>query len=210
MNCLNINSHSVQKKRSHKIEKFKTSTLSNILVTTDVMARGIDFLVNYVVQVGVPINGDTYVHRAGRTARADKSGEAFILVDKKEVNRWTDISDNIAQASPLRKVLKFVPTNKLIEEMQPKMENLEWIRRNTETKTSLKQEKIDEEDANNLGVDIEDTATRKKYDLDHEEKELVRHEVKQRVASLKAENHYKTPDRNESLKWRKNKLVMTP
>jgi ATP-dependent RNA helicase MSS116 len=48
-----------------------------------VAARGLDFKITHVVQVGVPINGDTYVHRAGRTARATLEGESLILVDKK-------------------------------------------------------------------------------------------------------------------------------
>lgn len=51
-------------------------------------ARGLDFTISHVIQVGVPVNGDTYVHRAGRTARANRKGEALILVDKKEANRW--------------------------------------------------------------------------------------------------------------------------
>ena len=41
-----------------------------------------------MVQVGVPVNGDTYVHRAGRTARANRSGEALVIVDRKEASRW--------------------------------------------------------------------------------------------------------------------------
>lgn len=43
-------------------------------MATDVAARGLDFNINYVIQVGVPVNGDTYVHRAGRTARANREG----------------------------------------------------------------------------------------------------------------------------------------
>ncbi len=54
----------------------------NILISTDVSARGLDFTVNNVIQYGVPLNGDTYVHRAGRTARANRKGEALIIVDR--------------------------------------------------------------------------------------------------------------------------------
>lgn len=64
-------------------------------MATDVAARGLDFNISYVIQAGVPVNGDTYVHRAGRTARANREGEAFILVDKKEANRWGEINDII-------------------------------------------------------------------------------------------------------------------
>jgi len=86
-----------------------------------VAARGLDFQITHVIQVGVPVNGDTYVHRAGRTARASREGEAFIIIDKKEVNRWTEISDNIAEASPDRKVQKYLPTSQMMEEVQAKV-----------------------------------------------------------------------------------------
>lgn len=58
------------------------------MISTDVAARGLDFFVTNVVQYGVPLNGDTYVHRAGRTARATRSGEALIIVDRAEGNKW--------------------------------------------------------------------------------------------------------------------------
>ena len=51
-------------------------------------ARGLDFYATNVIQYGVPLNGDTYVHRAGRTARANRTGEAFIIVDSSEGGRW--------------------------------------------------------------------------------------------------------------------------
>ncbi len=53
------------------------------MIATDVAARGLDFQITHVIQYGVPINGDTYVHRAGRTARANRDGESLILIDKK-------------------------------------------------------------------------------------------------------------------------------
>jgi ATP-dependent RNA helicase DDX10/DBP4 len=72
MKTVNLHSHMQQKQRIQKLEKFKRSTLFNILIATDVAARGLDFQISHVVQVGVPVNGDTYVHRAGRTARANR------------------------------------------------------------------------------------------------------------------------------------------
>ncbi len=63
-----------QKQRLQKLDKFKKSNDFNILIATDVAARGLDFDITHVVQYGVPINGDTYVHRAGRTARANREG----------------------------------------------------------------------------------------------------------------------------------------
>lgn len=104
-----------QKQRLKRLEKFKKSTLCNILIATDVAARGLDFNISHVIQVGVPVNGDTYVHRAGRTARANREGEAFIIIDKKEINRWTKINDIIAETTPNRKVQKFTPSEMLVD-----------------------------------------------------------------------------------------------
>jgi superfamily II DNA/RNA helicase len=84
----NLHSHMEQKMRMNKLERFKKSTTVNILISTDVAARGLDFFVSHVIQFGVPLNGDTYVHRSGRTARANRTGEALIIIDKKEVNKW--------------------------------------------------------------------------------------------------------------------------
>ena len=44
------------------------------MIATDVAARGLDFFISNVIQYNIPINGDTYVHRIGRTARANRSG----------------------------------------------------------------------------------------------------------------------------------------
>lgn len=112
---VNLHSHMQQKQRLKRLEKFKKSTLCNILIATDVAARGLDFNISHVIQVGVPVNGDTYVHRAGRTARANREGEAFIIIDKKEINRWTEINDIIAETTPNRKVQKFTPSEMLVD-----------------------------------------------------------------------------------------------
>lgn len=96
-----------------------------------------------------------------------------------------DISDNIAEASPNRKLEKYQPPELVVEETTAKIEKLEWIRRNTEVEDSKKKKQMDIEDANNLGVEIEDEGQRKKFDLDHEEKEQVRQELKKRIANIK-------------------------
>lgn len=58
---------------------------SAILFSSDVTARGMDFPdVTHVIQVGMPGNRETYVHRLGRTARANKSGEGWILIHEEE------------------------------------------------------------------------------------------------------------------------------
>jgi ATP-dependent RNA helicase MSS116 len=54
---------------------------SAILFSSDVTARGMDFPdVTHIIQVGVPRDTETYIHRLGRTARANKTGEGWMLL----------------------------------------------------------------------------------------------------------------------------------
>lgn len=64
----------------------------NILVATDVAARGIDIpSVDIVLNYDVPENSKTYIHRVGRTARAGKSGHAITLTTQYDVEIWLRI-----------------------------------------------------------------------------------------------------------------------
>jgi ATP-dependent RNA helicase DDX24/MAK5 len=122
--ALNLHSHMQQKQRLKKLDKFKKSKDCNVLIATDVAARGLDFNISHVVQIGVPLNGDTYVHRAGRTARANREGEAFIIVDKKESKRWQEINDIINETSPSRRVERFNTSTSTFEETKQQVEKL--------------------------------------------------------------------------------------
>jgi ATP-dependent RNA helicase MSS116, mitochondrial len=73
-----------QPQRTRTTEDFKKAA-SGIMFATDVIGRGMDFPdVTCVVQVGLPMNGEQYVHRVGRTARAEKDGRAVILLTQAE------------------------------------------------------------------------------------------------------------------------------
>lgn len=76
-----------QKARLRSIERFSAPSASNtILVATDVAARGLDIpLVDLVLHYHVPHAADMYVHRSGRTARAERSGESILLCSPEEV-----------------------------------------------------------------------------------------------------------------------------
>lgn len=68
------------RERIRILESFKTNTLS-ILIATDVAARGLDIPdVSHVINYDVPQTYDTYVHRIGRTGRANKKGKAITFV----------------------------------------------------------------------------------------------------------------------------------
>ncbi|KAJ6443783.1 ATP-dependent RNA helicase [Purpureocillium lavendulum] len=86
-----LHSRISQNKRT-KITNDYRDAKSAILVATDVVARGMDFPgVTTVFQVGIPSDKQSYVHRLGRTARADADGRGFFIVCEQEAwfPRWT-------------------------------------------------------------------------------------------------------------------------
>jgi ATP-dependent RNA helicase RhlE len=63
-----------------------------ILVATDILSRGIDIdTIDLVINYDVPHDGEDYVHRIGRTARAEADGMAFTFIGEKEQNRFAAI-----------------------------------------------------------------------------------------------------------------------
>lgn len=79
-----IHSRLSQGARTKTTAQFKEAT-AGVLFASDVIGRGMDFPnVDLVVQVGLPSNGEQYVHRVGRTARAGNDGRAIILLTQAE------------------------------------------------------------------------------------------------------------------------------
>jgi Superfamily II DNA and RNA helicases len=69
-----------------------TSRRIPILIATDILSRGIDIdTIDLVINYDVPHDGEDYVHRIGRTARAEADGMAFTFVSPKEQNRFAAI-----------------------------------------------------------------------------------------------------------------------
>ncbi|KAJ4305434.1 ribosomal RNA processing protein [Kalmusia sp. IMI 367209] len=77
-----------QSSRLGALQKFKSRS-RDILVATDVAARGLDIpSVDLVINLDLPPDSKTYVHRVGRTARAGKSGKAISFVTQYDVEIW--------------------------------------------------------------------------------------------------------------------------
>lgn len=67
-----------------------------ILVATDILSRGIHINnIELIINYDVPHDGEDYVHRIGRTARAETTGKAFTLVNEKEQRRFSAIENLI-------------------------------------------------------------------------------------------------------------------
>jgi ATP-dependent RNA helicase RhlE len=74
-----------QAQRTHAVEGFRSGRY-HVLVATDVAARGLDIDgITHVVNYEVPSNRETYVHRVGRTGRAEMTGTALTLVAPEEL-----------------------------------------------------------------------------------------------------------------------------
>jgi ATP-dependent RNA helicase DeaD len=73
-----------QRQRERTIQRLKSRKL-NIIVATDVAARGLDVdRISHVINYDIPHDTESYVHRIGRTGRAGRSGEAILFVSPRE------------------------------------------------------------------------------------------------------------------------------
>lgn len=92
--AMGISSLMSQAQRTQVITKFKETNNQNVLVATDVAARGLDISdVDLVVNYELPQDCESYVHRIGRTGRAGKEGKAFSLVSDRDVESLSRIEE---------------------------------------------------------------------------------------------------------------------
>jgi len=95
-----IHGNRSQAQRTEALAGFKSGKY-RVLVATDIAARGIDVtLLGHVVNFDVPAAPDDYIHRVGRTARADATGAAFTLVSPDEEASLRDIERALSQRLP--------------------------------------------------------------------------------------------------------------
>ena len=86
-----ISSDLVQKEREEMLLRFK-SRRTRVLVATDVLSRGIDIKdINLVINFDAPGDAEDYVHRVGRTARAETTGVAITLVNRMDIPKMQRI-----------------------------------------------------------------------------------------------------------------------
>jgi superfamily II DNA/RNA helicase len=89
-----------QDARERSMAAFKAGK-KDILIATDVAARGIDVNdVTHVINHTVPDDADTYLHRAGRTGRAGKTGIAVTFVDWDDMHKWRLIDRGLDMGIP--------------------------------------------------------------------------------------------------------------
>ena len=90
-NTQGVSSNLEQEAREEVLRGFR-SKRTRILVATDVMSRGIDIKeINMVINYDAPRDAEDYVHRIGRTARANTKGEAYTLINPKDMPKLARI-----------------------------------------------------------------------------------------------------------------------
>ena len=95
-----LHSDRKQSERTAALAGFKSGKYE-VLVATDIAARGLDIAgVTHVMNYDIPLHPEDYVHRIGRTGRAEQAGDAFTLVTAEELKAMTDIEKFINQKVP--------------------------------------------------------------------------------------------------------------
>lgn len=104
MSTKDIHSDLDQNEREKVLRDFKNKDL-NILVATDILSRGIDVEdIDLVINYDVPNDGEDYIHRIGRTARAAAKGVAFTFVNEKEQGTFQQIEQLLGAPVPKAKI----------------------------------------------------------------------------------------------------------
>ena len=117
-----IHSNKTQNYRLRSIEQFRKGE-NRILVATDVMARGLDIdNVSHVINFDTPDFPENYMHRIGRTGRAEREGEALVFSTKKEQESIENIELLMKMKIPVLEIPETVTiSTDLIEEERPQI-----------------------------------------------------------------------------------------
>ncbi|MBX7108304.1 MAG: DEAD/DEAH box helicase [Chitinophagales bacterium] len=93
-----------QAQRDKVMRAFKSRTVQ-LLVATDVAARGIDVNdVSHIINLHLPDDMDSYTHRSGRTARAGKTGISMVLIDDRDISKIRQLEKKIQSKFERKKV----------------------------------------------------------------------------------------------------------
>jgi ATP-dependent RNA helicase DDX24/MAK5 len=162
--ALPLHSNMPQKARLRSIERFKERP-GSILVATDVAARGLDIpRVELVIHYHLPRAADTYVHRSGRTARADASGASILICAPEEVagvrRLVAKVHARASDAPKSKKTAFFIRTLDIDRRIVSRLKPRATISKQLADTVIAKEKKHSEDDvlrraAEDLGVDYD-------------------------------------------------------
>ena len=102
-----LHSNRTQKEREQALQGFRSGRFE-VLVATDIAARGLDIAdVSHVINYDVPQHPEDYIHRIGRTGRAEHSGDAFTIMTAEDSSHVFAIERFISQKIPRVKLENF-------------------------------------------------------------------------------------------------------
>jgi ATP-dependent RNA helicase DDX24/MAK5 len=162
--ALPLHSNMPQKARLRSIERFKERP-GSILVATDVAARGLDIpRIDLVIHYHLPRAADTYVHRSGRTARADASGASILICAPEEVagvrRLVAKVHARASDAPKSKKTAFFIRTLDIDRRIVSRLKPRATISKRLADTVIAKEKKHSEDDvlrraAEDLGVDYD-------------------------------------------------------
>ncbi|MEM9896709.1 MAG: DEAD/DEAH box helicase, partial [Bacteroidota bacterium] len=132
-----IHSNKSQNSRERTIDRFDKGK-KRILIATDIAARGLDFSeISHVFNVDVPSYPENYIHRIGRTGRADKSGESILLFTEREMIAKAQIVQLVGHHLEEFSLPDDIPvSNQLLPEERPKSKQKEISLDNSKKKAT--------------------------------------------------------------------------
>ncbi|MGB0910087.1 MAG: DEAD/DEAH box helicase [Nitrospirales bacterium] len=147
---ITIHGEKDQRDRAEVMKRFKTGA-KNVLIATDISARGIDIPdINYVINYDLPEEAENYVHRVGRTGRGVKKGTAISFCSQEEKPRLEEIHEFLEAEIEVIRIAKkdyafTIQQNKVEPNLEQLIEEMdEWEnqkKRKRKTKKNLSKEK---------------------------------------------------------------------
>lgn len=195
LRCTCLHSHIQQKQRIKKLDGFREGKY-NILICTDVGSRGLDIpTVEVVINIHMPKDIDTLVHRSGRTARMGRAGKSILIADSDDRMR-------------LRKYKKDFGLDK-IKNIQVPLRNLDPLRSDIEKLKSIEKAefknnaegrdiKWKQKVANEIGLDLSEEEQQE----DTAKAQLKKKDIRERKIHVK-ENLF-TKQNQSTMQKRKN------
>ncbi|CAK67657.1 unnamed protein product (macronuclear) [Paramecium tetraurelia] len=177
--AVTLHSQQQQRQRLTKLDQF-TAKKSNIMVCTDVAARGLDIVgVENVIHYQVPFTADTFVHRCGRTARINREGKTLVLIGPKDMARFAKLESDLLSSG-----IKFEDFKLSFNQVKKTRDMIKQAQRLEKEDHSLKKKKnmkdalqkqlknddfdLDEKELKQELENIEEELIQKRKKLDHE------------------------------------------
>ncbi|KAI9284564.1 P-loop containing nucleoside triphosphate hydrolase protein [Umbelopsis sp. AD052] len=186
MEVIGLHAQMQQKQRLKNLDKFKANDKA-ILVASDVAARGLDIpLVEHVIHYQIPRSGEIYVHRSGRTARANQDGVSLMLCSPEELSLYKKLVHRLRKGEPYP---DFPVDYSIQREMKKRVELATKI-----DKQEHRLQKISHDDdwmkrmANDLDIEYdEDVHSTKRQKRKHSEDDDEEEKIRQKIRGWKGE-----------------------